>query len=186
MVIVPYILGLSREEAQARLAEAGLDATFTARESDEPKNTVIGARPNIADSVPAGSTVTVFLSTGPVEVPNVVGLTEQQATARLVAAGLRYVIERDPTTPAENGRVLAQDPNGLTEVPRGSTVTITISSYEEPTPTPTETPTVEPTTPVPTDEPPISSPTVEPPPEPDDDDPGRGRGRGRGGDEPEE
>jgi len=185
MVTVPYVLGLSREEAQARLAEAGLDATFTARESDEPKNTVIGTQPNIADSVPAGSTVTVFVSTGPVEVPNVVGLTERQATARLVAAELRYVIERDPTTPAERGRVLAQDPNGLTEVPRGSTVTITVSSYEEPTPTPTQTPTVEPTTPVPTTEPTTPSATADPPDDdPEDDVPGRGQGRGSG--EPEE
>ena len=52
--------------------------------------------------------------------------------------------------------MLRQDPSGGTEAPRGSTVVITVSDYEEPeeSPTPTDTPT-------PT-EAPTDSPSAEP------------------------
>jgi serine/threonine-protein kinase len=98
------------------------------------------------------------LSTGPAEVPNVVGLTEDAARDRLKDAGFDVDVETDETTPAEAGRVLAQSPDGLTEAPRGSTVTITVSDYESPspTPTPTATPTQTPSpsqTPTPTETP---------------------------------
>jgi beta-lactam-binding protein with PASTA domain len=83
----------------------------------------------------------VVLSLGPVEVPNVVGRPEGRATDILENAGFDVSVEEDAETPSEPGQVLEQDPGAGTEVARGSTVTITVSRYEEPEPTPTETPT---------------------------------------------
>jgi serine/threonine-protein kinase len=147
MVTVPFVIGRTRAEAEQLLVDAGLRPEFRVRDDDEPRNIVLETDPTAAESVPAGSTVTVFVSSGPVEVPNVVGLTEDEATSRLEDAGFDVDVEEDETTPSEPGTVLDQSPEGLTEAPRGSTVTIVVSDFEEPSPTeaPTPTETVEPT-----------------------------------------
>jgi serine/threonine-protein kinase len=112
---------------------------------------VIGTRPNQAESVSKGTLVTVFYSAGPHKVPNVVGMTRKHAISTLKAAGFSYSVTHDSQTPSQTGTVLAQSPQAYSRQPQGTTVVITVSSYEEPTPTPTPTPTETPTeTPTPT------------------------------------
>jgi serine/threonine protein kinase len=171
MVTVPFLIGLSRSEAEQQLTEVGLNARFETRDSDQPRDTVIETQPNAAESVQAGSTVVVILSSGPVEVPDVVGLTEQRAVDRLERAGFEVDVTYDTTTPSDPGRVLSQSPQGESEAPRGSTVRIVVSDYEEPTPTPTETPTETPT----------ATPTETPTEQPAPGDGGGGGGGGGGG-----
>ncbi len=147
MVTVPFVIGQPRDEAEAELTDAGLEPVFQTEDSDEPADTVLRTSPDAAESVAVGSTVTVVVSTGPAEVPNVVGLAEDAAVRRLDRAGFEVQVETDTTTPADPGRVLSQTPEGLTEATRGSTVTIVVSDYEEPTPTEEVTPTDEATPP---------------------------------------
>ncbi len=148
MVTVPFVLGRSRAEARTILTEAGLDPGFEVRDSDAPAGQVLETDPTAATSVPAGSPVKVYVSSGPVEVPNVVGLSETDATRLLQRAGFTVDVQPDTTTPSEPGLVLAQTPEGLTGAVKGSTVTITVSDYTAPpspseTPTPTGTPTAD-------------------------------------------
>jgi len=70
----------------------------------------------------------------PVTVPNVIGQTQDQATATLTDAGLTAA----PTTTsncnsADNGSVVTQNPAGGASVDKGSSVTINVCS-----PTPVE------------------------------------------------
>ncbi len=138
---VPYLLGDTRDEATDKLGERELTANFQEADSTEPAGTVIRTDPNADTPIELGGSVTVVLSLGPVEVPGVVGRTEGQARSILQDAGLEVSVEEDTTTPSEPGQVLAQTPEAGAEVARDSTVTITVSRYEEPTPTPTPTPT---------------------------------------------
>ena len=163
MVTVPFVIGKSRDEAEQILSDAGLDPRFETRDSTEPKDTVIETNPNAATSVEAGSTVTVVLSSGPVDVPNVVGLSQGTATSRLQNAGFRVSTTYDARTPSQSGTVLRQDPSG--QAPRGSTVHIVVSRYSSPSPTPTT------ATPTPTESP-SESPTGNS---------GPGGGNGQGG-----
>ena len=142
MVVVQFVIGETEGEAREILGDLGLDVTAQTVDSDQPKGIVVGTDPNAGESVAAGSTVTVLVSAGPAKVPNVVGRPEAAAIRKLGAAGFDVEVSEDTTTPADPGTVLAQSPQGLTDAPRGSTVTITVSRYEEPTPseTPTETP----------------------------------------------
>jgi serine/threonine-protein kinase len=125
------------------------------KKSDETKDTVIDSDPRPATSVSKGSTVTVFYSAGPKEVPSVVGLQESDARRKLERAGFNVDTVNDSTTQAQKGTVLKQSPQAFTTQPQGTTVVITVSTYEKPSPSPTPTPT--PTTPPP------SSPTIPPP-----------------------
>jgi eukaryotic-like serine/threonine-protein kinase len=161
MVVVPFLLGESREAAESRLAELDLDVEVREQESAEPRGTVLETQPVASTRVEAGSTVVLVVSSGPVDVPDVVGLGEDEATNRLEDAGFRVNVEEDASTPAEPGEVLRQDPTG--QAPEGATVTIVVSRYEEP-----EEPTEDPT---PSEE------------TPTDEDPGNGNGNGNGSEE---
>jgi serine/threonine-protein kinase len=146
MVTVPDVLLKSERDATAQLTDLGLNVAVEERDSDEAEGIVVDSDPRPATPVEAGSTVTIYVSTGPAVVPNVVGMEEDEAISELEDAGFEVDVRRDTTTPSEKGIVLSQTPRGQSEAPRGSTVTITVSDYEEPeSPTPTPTPTVTPT-----------------------------------------
>ena len=168
-VVVPYVLGEPRNEARQELEDLRLEVRMRERESDEDEGIVVDSNPQAATNVSIGTVVTLFYSDGPEEVPSVVGMNENRATGILEDAGFDVQVSLDPDTRAQQGTVLRQSPEAFTEQSSGTTVVITVSSYEEPTPdpTPTEeeeepTPTEEPTPdPTPTEEP--SEPTPSPP-----------------------
>ncbi len=140
-VVVPYVLGEDKEAARQKLVDAGLRVKLVERKADEDEGTVIETTPNAAETVSTNSLVEVFYSTGPTRVPSVVGLSEDDATERLEAAGFEVDTVLDARTEGERGTVLEQSPAAGTSQPQGSTVVITVSDFETPTPTPTPTPT---------------------------------------------
>jgi serine/threonine-protein kinase len=132
-VTVPDVTGLSRESAEARLRDEGLEVAVEEEESDEPEGDVISQSPAGGTEVPRGETVTITVSTGPaqVEVPDVVGLGEEQATARLRSDKLAPVREERPVTdPEQDGVVLEQRPGAGVEVDEGREVVIVVGVLE--------------------------------------------------------
>jgi serine/threonine-protein kinase len=102
-------------------------------ESDEPEGDVISQNPAGGTEVPRGETVTITVSTGrpQVEVPDVVGLGEDQATSRLRSDNLEPVREeRAVTDPEQDGVVLEQRPGPGVEVDEGREVVIVIGVLE--------------------------------------------------------
>jgi eukaryotic-like serine/threonine-protein kinase len=148
-VVVPYVLGEDKDTARQKITDAGLKVTLVKKQSDEDQDTVIGTDPNPATSVSKGSSVTVFYSAGPREVPSVVGLQEDAARSKLEAAGFEVDTVLDSKTDAKRGTVLKQSPGAYTKQPQHTTVVITVSDFTSPTPTPTpsKTPTETPSTP---------------------------------------
>lgn len=92
-----------------------------------------------AQTVEAGSTVNIVLSSGKVKVPSLVGLTKDQAIAALTAQDvlLNTNIETVQTTERPAGTVLSQSSAAGTLVAQNSTVTIRVAA----TPTQTTAPT---------------------------------------------
>jgi eukaryotic-like serine/threonine-protein kinase len=65
-------------------------------------------------------------------VPDVVGMSEERATARLSSAGLTPVRqERTVTDPAQDGVVIEQRPGAGTEVDQGRQVVIVIGVLQQ-------------------------------------------------------
>ncbi len=124
-VSVPPVEGLTWDEAEQALAGANLRGTRVDEFSDDVRSgLVIRAEPATGAKAPYDSEVTVFVSKGPdvVDVPDVVGMTVDEAYDALRAAGLRAslpVYEPDAT-------VKAQDPGAYESVRRGSTVTLSV------------------------------------------------------------
>jgi eukaryotic-like serine/threonine-protein kinase len=154
-VEVPNVIGLDQVAAASQLAGKGFQVNTT----QEPNDSV-GAGKVIRTDPPAntmtdpGSTVTIVVSSGPppVKVPAVEGLTESVARDTLQQAGLlqRVVYQDVPSGSDQSGRVIAQSIPPTTEVPKGSTVVITVGKPLAPTTTTTEPPTTEPPTTQPT------------------------------------
>jgi eukaryotic-like serine/threonine-protein kinase len=130
----PDLSGMSREEAQEALAEAGLEVRFEEAFSDEVPQAgrVIRQSTGAGQEVDKGATVTVTVSRGPltVEVPNVRGKSLADGRAEVEAAGLRVRVEEQPRPrigpfrQGQYGRVEEQVPAPGTKAQRGETVTL--------------------------------------------------------------
>jgi serine/threonine protein kinase len=143
---VPNVVGQSRGQAQTALESAHLNAVFKPVESDQPKGTVVSTDPAAGVQVARDSDVTVSVSRGPQKVPDVVGLMQDQAEQKLKDAGFNPQVSQDSSSTEPKGTVTGQTPPAGQTLPQGSTVFITVSSFE-PTSPPTSSPTTEPTSP---------------------------------------
>ena len=150
MTSVPAVVGQDLSTARATLASANLVAAFVEKESDEPKGTVVRTKPTGGEQVQQGGTVTVFVSDGQEQVPNVVGLPQGQAEEKIRDAGFEPQARDDLTSTLPAGTVSDQFPTDGVQA-QGSTVIIFVSVYVEPPPSPTESPTQSPTDGLPTD-----------------------------------
>jgi serine/threonine-protein kinase len=135
-VPVPNVEGQAVDQAKAALSAAGFTTKTVNVESDEvPPGTVVNQAPQPGANAPAGSQVTLEVATAPsaaaTAVPNVLGLTRDEARSQLVTAGFNVleVLEPAPagTTPAPaSGRVWKQSPSAGSPKPADGVVQINI------------------------------------------------------------
>jgi serine/threonine-protein kinase len=132
-VSVPYVVGLSFDQASAQLQSAGFAVARKNVASDQPKDTVVAQDPT--GSAAPGATVTLSVSKGPKQstVPDVTNQDVDSATSTLEAAGFKVSVEhQDVQDPGLDGIVLSQNPTGGTKAAQGSTVTITVGRIVQP------------------------------------------------------
>ncbi len=128
-VDVPDVVGQPKAEARATLEALG----FTVKEADEYSTTVargdvIRTDPPAGRSEPRGSQVTMVVSLGPktFAMPDVVGMSGEEARATLEALGLTVSVVPVPsTTPPDT--VVFQDPDAGTTVQQGQDVKIFVT-----------------------------------------------------------
>jgi serine/threonine-protein kinase len=121
--IIPNVAGDTYAQAQAALTAQGLNATESSAPSTQfPSGQVASTDPPIGTPVPPGSTVTVFVSSGPpmVQVPNVSGDSVAQATAALQGKGLKVGNVFGPS----HGMVFTTVPEAGSTVNEGSSVNL--------------------------------------------------------------
>nr|WP_283170231.1 Stk1 family PASTA domain-containing Ser/Thr kinase [Curtanaerobium respiraculi] len=132
-VAVPDVSGMTAREVQQALSRVGL----TGKEgASEYSNTIaegeaIRTEPSSGTKVDAGSTVTFILSKGSetTEVPNLSGMTEEEASEALEEAGFALgKVSEQASTSVSKGKVVSQNPSSGTKVAKGTTVAIVVSS----------------------------------------------------------
>jgi len=128
-VDVPQVVGLSREEATARLRPDDLGLRVTGRTASEvvEVDRVLTARPARQRK---GRSVSVTLSAGPEErtLPAVAGRPAEDVVRAITAVGLVVTQSAIDSDTVAIGTVLTIDPPAGTQVPRGATVTIGVSA----------------------------------------------------------
>jgi eukaryotic-like serine/threonine-protein kinase len=159
-VRVPKVTGLTEAAATSALTQAHLKVnSVKGHSSSFGPGQVISQTPPANSSVPRGSTVTITVNShGPsLKVPDVRGLTQDQATQLLQSSPYFYNV--NPITVSGGtgapGKVYATNPGPTSPLAKGSTITIYINPAA-PTPTPT-TPSPSSSTPSPTASPTPSS-----------------------------
>ncbi|MDR3315895.1 MAG: Stk1 family PASTA domain-containing Ser/Thr kinase [Coriobacteriales bacterium] len=130
MASVPQVVGLTAEDAERYLTEAGLEFMYAdSQYSSQAAGTVISQDPTSGIEIAKGSTITLTLSAGPepVTVPDLTGKTLAQATTELRGLGLFINSqELETNVVSELGHVVGQDPASGDSVAVGSTVTVYI------------------------------------------------------------
>ena len=129
-ITVPDLKGKSADDAQKALSEAGLngqqgDAVFS---DDVAEGMVAGQDTSAGSNANKGDTVVYHLSKGSekVTIPNVVGMTQAQATSKLESAGFAVSTTTETSKDVDKGNVTKQSKTGTAA--KGTTITITISS----------------------------------------------------------
>ena len=133
-VAVPAnIVGMSRAEARTELSNAGL--TMVEGEPEESDTVeadhVISSTPEPGTQVDKGSKVTVIISKGrgEIQVPDLAGMSQEQARSTLEAAGLSAgsVSTQDSGTVPKD-QVITSDPEAGTKVAKGTTINLIVGS----------------------------------------------------------
>jgi serine/threonine-protein kinase len=150
-VIIPDVVNQTERDATAAITGLGLLVRVQDEYSDTVEaDQVIRTDPVAGTEALLGDTVLIVVSLGqePVEVPDLIGLNQDQATDALSERGLEMSATTQPVADADqNGIVISQDPTAGERLLPGTTVNVVIGEYTAPT---TTTTTVPPTTAPPT------------------------------------
>jgi eukaryotic-like serine/threonine-protein kinase len=133
-VIVPNVVGETREQAQTLITGRGLTVgEITEQETDDEEavGTVLEQDPSPETRVEEGSAIDLVVGVAPeqVAVPDgLVGLTEEEARQAIEAAGLEVGdVSQEESEDAEPGEVLETDPAAGEEVAVGSAVNLVVA-----------------------------------------------------------
>jgi len=137
---VPNVVGMDYADAVQALNDANLNAKRHQVFSPKPAGQVVAQNPKAGEQVVEGTEVVLNVSKGAktVAVPNVVGMSEANARATLEQAGFQVQSVSAPSDSTPQGNLSAQSPSAGTDAPKGSTVTITVSSGPSTTTVPDE------------------------------------------------
>ncbi len=132
---VPDLQGLSFEEAREILKgyELGIKEAGTAYSDTVEKDRIVSQQPEADAKVEKHTTIEVTLSSGKesIEIPDVVGETEDRAIRTLEENAFKFSKDYEYSSDVEAGRVISQSPEGGTQGKEGDEVSLIISKGEE-------------------------------------------------------
>ncbi|WP_163552245.1 Stk1 family PASTA domain-containing Ser/Thr kinase [Candidatus Frankia alpina] len=148
------LVGKAQATAEAELRGLGLvpNSIPYYNATSQKVGTVDSADPQVGSAVKPGSTVTLNVVSGNVNVPDVRNRSYENAVAELGRYGLKATQQSVANNNVAPGTVVDQQPSGG-NVPRGSTVQLSVAAQIQTTPPPSPTqapPTDQPETPSPT------------------------------------
>ena len=128
MVDVPNVVDKSEQDATTQLTDAGFKVDVQHVDDPGPPGIVLQQNPGAGTSVPVGSTVTLTVSKAPdnVPVPNVIGMSEDDAVNTLHEGNLDATVNC-VVDPAGEGNVTDQNPREGAFLPPGQKVTLTVT-----------------------------------------------------------
>ncbi len=130
---VPSTAGLTSTAAEEKLEEAGFKTKAESVHSkDVEEGLVLKSEPSGGETATKGSTVVLKVSSGPklAKVPVVVGSQRSLAVQQIRGRGFVPSVEEVESKQPE-GQVIRQAPSAGSQLPPGSTVSITVSKGEE-------------------------------------------------------
>ncbi|MGN0624390.1 MAG: Stk1 family PASTA domain-containing Ser/Thr kinase [Oscillospiraceae bacterium] len=132
--VVPDMKNKTKEIAMSELTSAGfVPKDRYVYDSNVPSGLVVKTTPEAGEQYPDGADVLVFISKGELEsdvkVPNVVGLTEEKAIAKLTENKLTYSVQSIQHE-GDKGKVIEQSVNAGEYKPKDTEIVIYVSTGE--------------------------------------------------------
>jgi serine/threonine-protein kinase len=131
-VQVPPLANLEQAAAEKAITDAGLTVgtVDVAASTTVPEGVVVSSDPSSGASVDKGSKVNLVVSGGPdtIQVPSVIGLTEQRARDTLQRAGFTSVNSRQTDSLEKAGNVVAVDPAEGEQAAPNTPITLQVST----------------------------------------------------------
>lgn len=131
--VIPDLKNQTYEAAKSMLESLNLVPMQSLLHDDDiVEGRVIKTNPETNEEVPQGSSITVFVSSGPLEtkvkVPSLVGRTEEDAKALLEENKLKCEVENVDTDEVDKGKVVSQSISKGTSVDKDTVITIGVST----------------------------------------------------------
>ena len=132
-VVVEDVKGYKQQDAYDALKALNLSPKIQAvADDDTAVGYVVKTDPAAGSTVSTGTTVTIYVSSGPSKesavIPNIVGYQYSAAKEELEAAGFVVTAEYDDESDKDENTVLSVSPNEGEKAKKGSVVTVTVSS----------------------------------------------------------
>lgn len=132
-VVVEDVKGYKQQDAYDALKALNLSPKIQAvTDDDTAVGYVVKTDPAAGSTVSTGTTVTIYVSSGPstesAVIPNIVGYQYSTAKEQLEAAGFVVTAEYDDESDKDENTVLSVSPNEGEKAKKGSVVTVTVSS----------------------------------------------------------
>ena len=132
-VVVEDVKGYKQQDAYDALKALNLSPKIQAvADDDTAVGYVVKTDPAAGSTVSTGTTVTIYVSSGPstesAVIPNIVGYQYSAAKEELEAAGFVVTAEYDDESDKDENTVLSVSPNEGETAKKGSVVTVTVSS----------------------------------------------------------
>lgn len=130
---VPNVVGYEETQADTTLSALGFKVSKQTEYSDTvDEGYVISQTPESLEKIASGSTVVLTISAGPAEktvtVPDLRGMTESEAKAKLTASNLKVgTVTEDYSDSVTKGNVLSQSYSPGTEIGENSSVNFVVS-----------------------------------------------------------
>lgn len=132
-VVVEDVKGYKQQDAYDALKALNLSPKIQAvADDDTAVGYVVKTDPAAGSTVSTGTTVTIYVSSGPstesAVIPNIVGYQYSAAKEELEAAGFVVTAEYDDESDKDENTVLSVSPDEGEKTKKGSVVTVTVSS----------------------------------------------------------
>ena len=133
VVLPDNLVGMTPEDARKAIEALGLkwelDSSKVASDT-VAEGKVAQTNPSPGSKVKAGQTIRVYLSSGSdeVEVPDLDGMSQDQARSALKAVGLELGNVTSVDSEKDKDRIVAQDPATGTKVKKGTTIGVSVSN----------------------------------------------------------
>jgi serine/threonine-protein kinase len=135
-VVVPNVVNQNVNVAVNTIVGAGLTEQTKNVANNAASGTVLSQTPTAGNKVPKGTQVILDVSSGPntVAVPDVTGISQDQAANELGQAGFTVNVVGEPSNLPQD-QVISSNPAAGTQAPKGATVTLYVSSGQSSTTT---------------------------------------------------
>lgn len=131
---VPDVKERSQEEARSILESAGFKVNATARTEDSAdiaKDMVTKTDPAAGQSVPKGTTITIYVSSGMTTVPsNLVGQSKDSVLQQYEGR-FSFTVEQESSDTVEAGLITRVSPDSGSSIAQGGSITIWVSTGKE-------------------------------------------------------